>query len=86
MYQDHYHVGELVVITRGDWQGYSGVVSWPITQDEPGYVLIYSEGNIAGVQANYPDVKPADESSQGYTQLTYHLIKLSSYLIERAIL
>jgi hypothetical protein len=81
-----YQVGELVMVVHGEWKGYAGVVSWPITEENAGYVLVYIDGSIAGLQITSEEIKPADESYQGFTQLTYHLLKLSSYVIERSIL
>lgn len=79
-------VGELVTITSGEYEGYSGVVSWPVAENGFGYVLICHEGNIAGVRVFSGDVKLADASSQGFSQLSYHLLKLSSFVIEKSVL
>jgi hypothetical protein len=78
-------MGVTVSLVDGEWRGRAGVVSWPITPDTAGYVLIHVDGRIAGVQAGYRDVLPAPDS-EGFTQLTSQLIKLSSLLIESAIL
>jgi hypothetical protein len=86
MADSSYQLGDLVVITSGEWKDYAGVVSWPITENNVGYVLVYSDGRIAGVRVSDKEIKLADETSEGFTQLTYHLIKLSSYLIEKRIL
>lgn len=82
----NYPIGELVVITSGEWKGYGGVVSWPISDEQAGYVLFCSESRIAGLKVSGKDVRPADETYQGFTQLTYHLLKLSSHVIEKSIL
>lgn len=82
----NYQSGELVVLNIGDWKGYTGVVSWPITDTDAGYVLICSDGQIAGVKVSHKEIMLADENAQGFTQLAYHLIRLSSYVIEKRIL
>jgi hypothetical protein len=60
MSKDAYECGETVVVVQGQWQGHTGVVSWPIGKGEPGYVLIESDGWIAGRQAALEDVAPAE--------------------------
>jgi hypothetical protein len=86
MADNNYQLGELVIFTSGEWVGFAGVVSWPISREDPGYVLVHSEGRVAGVSTSYEDVMPADETAKGFTQLAYQLIKLSSQLIENAIM
>ena len=86
MEKSKYQVGDLVALLNGEWKDHAGIVSWPISKDDTGYVLIYSDGYIAGIKASSADVKRVDESYAGFTQLTYHLVKLSSHLIENAIL
>ncbi len=86
MADETYQIGELVTFVRGEWKGFSGVVSWLITKDEAGYVLVCSEGQVAGIPTSFEDILPADETAKGYTQLAYRLIKLSSHLIESAIM
>lgn len=86
MATENYQVGELVTFISGKWTGFSGVVSWPVTREDPGFVLLQSEGHVAGVITSYDDIEPADKSAQGFTQLAYRLIRLSSYLIEKAIM
>lgn len=81
-----FEIGDLVVVLQKEWEGAAGIVSWPIAHDEEGYVLVYLDGRVAGVRVAAGDVKPAESSTEGFTQLAYHLIKLSSHLIERAIL
>jgi hypothetical protein len=51
-----------------------------------GYVLIYSDGRIAGLHTSYEEILPTDQTTKGYTQLAHLLLKLSSHLIEKAIL
>jgi hypothetical protein len=86
MAEKNYQVGELVTFTGGEWTGYAGIVSWPITEDDAGYVLVQSDGRVAGLRASHEDIKSVGKSSKGFTQLAYQLIKLSSFLIEKAIL
>jgi len=86
MADENYQLGELVTFVSGEWAGFAGVVSWPITKEDAGYVLIHSEGRVAGVSTTYEDIMPADETAKGFTQLAYQLIKLSSRLIEKAIM
>jgi len=86
MEKSEYQFGDLVAMIRGEWKDHPGIVSWPISKDITGYVLIYSDGNILGVKASSGDVMGVDGSYAGFTQLTSHLIKLSSHLIEKAIL
>jgi hypothetical protein len=81
-----FDIGDLVVLLKKDWEGAAGIVSWPITHEEEGFVLVYSDGRVAGVRVAAADVEPAESSTKGFTQLAYHLIKLSSHLIEGAIL
>lgn len=86
MTQTTYQIGEMVVLVSGEWQGHAGVVSWPVSTEEVGYVLIYSDGRIAGLRTSYEEIVPTDETVEGYTQLAHLLLKLSSHLIEKAIL
>jgi hypothetical protein len=86
MADKNYQVGELVTFVSGEWKGFSGVVSWLITKDGAGYVLVCSEGQVAGIPTSFEEIVPADETAKGYTQLAYQLIKLSSHLIETTIM
>jgi hypothetical protein len=86
MADESYQLGELVTFVSGEWTGFAGVVSWPITKEDAGYILVNSEGRVAGIPATYEDIMPADETAKGFTQLAYQLIKLSSQLIENAIM
>jgi hypothetical protein len=86
MAEKTFQIGDLVTFIRGEWMGHAGIVSWPITKDDAGYVLVQFDGRIAGLRASNEDIESADKSSKGFTQLAYQLIKLSSYLIEKAIL
>ncbi|MCC7358427.1 MAG: hypothetical protein IT317_03060 [Anaerolineales bacterium] len=86
MTENEYRIGNLVVVVAGEWQGHAGVVSWPITPQEAGHVLVLSDGRIAGPRLSHAEVRLADAATRGYSQLAHGLIKLSSFLIERAIL
>jgi hypothetical protein len=86
MEKSEYQFGDLVAMITGEWKDHAGIVSWPISKDSTGYVLIYSDGFILGIKASSADVMGVDDSYTGFTQLTSHLIKLSSHLIEKAIL
>lgn len=81
-----YEVGELVMVTGGEWEGCAGVVSWPVTESQAGYVLVCSSSRVAGLKLTNKDIKPADETCRGFTQLTYHLLKLSSHVVEKSVL
>jgi hypothetical protein len=86
MADENYKQGAQVTFVSGEWAGMAGVVSWPISKEESGYVLVQSEGRVAGVLTSYEDIVLADETTKGFTQLAYQLIKLSSQLIENAIM
>ena len=86
MNQTQLQIGDIVLITTGEWAGAGGIVSWPISADEPGYVLVHSEGRIAGVRLSAADLSLADKPPSGFTQLTYQLNRLSSLLIEKSFL
>ncbi|MDO8056716.1 MAG: hypothetical protein Q6361_07635 [Candidatus Hermodarchaeota archaeon] len=86
MVNENFQVGELVKITNGEWKGFTGVVSWPVSKQDKGYVLVQSDGKVAGVLTSHDEIEPTDRSAQGFTQLAYQLIRLSSYLIEKAIM
>lgn len=53
MAEENYQVGELVTFIRGEWMGYAGVVSWPITEEDAGYVLVQSDGRVAGLRTSH---------------------------------
>jgi len=86
MSKDSYAFGDLVVVTGGEGQGRTSVVSQPISREAAGFVLFETETWITGRAAALDDVRPADEGTRGFTQLAYHLLKLSSLLIERNVL
>lgn len=63
----------MVILVCGEWQGHAGVVSWPVGTEESGYMLIYSDGRIAGLRTSYEDILPTDKNAEGYTQLAHSL-------------
>jgi len=79
-------VGDVVLFTSEAMHGTTGIISAPITEGNPGHVLIIKDGYIVGLQATFKDVIPADKSSQGFAQLAYNLIKLGSHVIEKRLL
>ena len=79
-------IGDLVILTKQQWHGFTGVVSLPITEESTGHVLVYADGHILGVEVSSEDVVLADESSEGFAQLAYALIKLGSHVIEKRLI
>jgi len=79
-------VGDIVRIETGEWAGYIGIVSKPVSEYQTGHVLVYGGGYILGVPVSLADVRPADKASKGYAQLAYNLIKLGSKVIEQGLL
>ena len=79
-------IGDLVTVLHQDWQGDVGIVTHPITQDHPGHVLIHQDGSVFGVSVSLEDVTLADESSEGFAQLAYTLVKLGSHVIEARLI
>ena len=86
MSQDSCAFGDLVVVTAGEGQGRTAVVSQPISREAAGSVLFESETWITGRAVALDDVRPAGEGTRGATQLAHQLLKLSSLLIERNVL
>ncbi len=78
--------GELVILRCTGWEGEAGIVTQPISQDSPGHVLVYQDGAVSGVPVTLGEVEPAGESSQGFAQLGYQLIKLGSLVIEQKLI
>lgn len=74
--------GDLVIILRPDWKGTAGIVTQPITLKNPGHVLVHRDGCILGISVSLQDVLPAEKSDQGFIQLGYLLLNLSSHFIE----
>lgn len=79
-------IGDLVKIMVKDMAGTVGIVTRPITPKNIGHVLVLKEGSIIGLDALIDDVEHVDESSEGFAQLGYHLIKLGSHVIEQRLL
>jgi hypothetical protein len=86
MSRKKFNVGDLILILKGDWAGKVGIISKPVTEQVPGHVLIHEDGAIIGMDASIEDIKLADDTDKGYTQLGYHLIKLGSLVIEQKLL
>jgi hypothetical protein len=79
-------IGDLVKILRDEWAGSVGIVTRPITEQKTGHVLLHKDGSILGMDASIEDVALVDESSEGFAQLVYHLIKLGSHVIEQKLI
>jgi hypothetical protein len=79
-------VGDVVSFTAEAMHGTTGIVSSPITEGNPGHVLVIKDGYIIGLEAALEDIVLADERSQGFAQLAYNLIKLGSHVIEKRLL
>ena len=86
MSKKEFNFGDMVVFSVEEWRGISGIVSRPITKDIKGHVLIHQDGHILGVDVSADKVDLADESSEGFTQLAYNLIKLGSHVIEQTLI
>jgi hypothetical protein len=81
-----YEIGDLVKILKGEWVGTVGIVTKPVDSQNTGHVLVYKSGSILGMDASIEDLEVADESSEGFAQLGYHLIKLGSHVIEQKLI
>jgi hypothetical protein len=86
MTKERYERGDLVMLQSEEFVGMAGIVSLPISAGERGHVLVQREGAIQGIAASLADVAPAGESSTGFAQLGYQLIKLGSYVIEQKLI
>jgi hypothetical protein len=78
--------GDLVKILSSGWAGSVGIVSKPITEQAKGHVLVFKDGFIQGMDATLEDIELVDESSEGFAQLGYLLIKLGSHVIEQKLI
>ena len=78
--------GDLVLLNDEKWGGAVGVVSQPISDLSGGHVLTLRDGNLVGVSVSVNDVRVAGESSAGFAQLAYGLIKMGSHVIEQRLL
>ena len=81
-----FSAGDLVKVLKEEWAGSVGIVTQPITEETPGHVLVHKEGAILGLEASSEDVDLAGESSEGFAQLGYQLIKLGSHVIEQKLI
>ncbi len=86
MSKDEFLVGDMVVLSTEEWQGISAIVSKPITKGSVGHVLIHVGGNIIGVTVSADEITLADETTKGFAQLAYNLIKLGSHVIEKTLI
>ena len=80
------NLGDLVQFPAAVLGGAVGVVSQPITADNPGHVLILHEEHLQGVPASNEDVGFANEDSAGFAQLASNLIKLGSHVLEKRLI
>ena len=79
-------IGDLIHILKDEWAGLVGIVTRPITEENVGYVLVHKNGYIFGIDVSIEDVELADQESEGFAQLGYHLIKLGSHVIEQKLM
>lgn len=86
MSQDTYQIGDMVVLVTGDLRGSSAIVSAPIEPGKDGHVLLIKDGCLLGISVSTADVTGIDESSQGFAQIAYKLIKLGSHVIEKTLI
>jgi hypothetical protein len=86
MSRPSFEPGDLVSILKPEWAGDVGIVTLPISEQEPGHVLLHHRGSILGIDAALADIAPAGETSVGFAQLGYQLIKLGSHVIEQKLL
>ena len=81
-----FNAGDLVKVLKDEWDGSVGIVTQPITREDIGHVLVHKDGVILGMDASSEDVDLAGESSEGFAQLGYQLIKLGSHVIEQKLI
>jgi hypothetical protein len=86
MSKDEFQVGDMVVLSSGQWRGISAVISQPLDEARRGHALIHVDGHIIGVSVSADEVQLADENAQGFAQLAYNLIKLGSHVIEQTLI
>jgi len=86
MSEKDFKTGDLISVRRGGWGEVVGIVSQPISETAMGHVLVYKDGTILGMEASITDVESVGESSEGFAQLGYHLIKLGSKVIEQKLI
>jgi hypothetical protein len=80
------NIGDLVMLRVDDQERFAGIVCEPITDEKAGHVLVLKDGNLHGITTAIDDVAPADESSKGFVQIAYNLIKLGSHVIENTLI
>ena len=78
--------GVLVKLTSPGKTGLVGIVTKAISQSTPGYILFLENGILQGMQATIDDVVVSDQSTAGFAQLAYNLIKLGSHVIEKKLI
>ena len=81
-----FKIGDMVKLSAEGFEGIGGVVCRPITEGSIGHVLVHRDGHVLGVDASADDVDLVDETSEGFAQLAYTLIKLGSHVIERVLI
>ena len=86
MSQKEFSLGDMVVLSTEEWRGICGVVSRPITEESKGHVLVHQDGYILGADVSADEVYLSDESTEGFAQLAYNLIKLSSRVIGQKLI
>ena len=86
MTEQKFEIGDLVDVLCKEWLGTVGIVTQPVGEHQTGHVLIYADESIVGLDASLEDLRLADESSAGFAQLGYHLIKLGSLVIEQKLI
>ncbi|MHB8114035.1 MAG: hypothetical protein ACYDHA_11330 [Bellilinea sp.] len=78
--------GVLVKLTSPGKTGLVGIVTKAISQSTPGYILFLENGILQGMQATIDDVVVSDQSTAGFAQLAYNLIKFGSHVIEKQLI
>jgi hypothetical protein len=81
-----YPVGDVVVLKTDNWQGSSAIVSKPIEPGKAGHVLLIHDSYLQGINVSFDEVEEIDETSKGFAQIAYRLIKLGSYVIEKTLI
>lgn len=81
-----FQVGDMVVLSTDNWRGSSAIVSHPIEPGKEGHVLLIKDGYLLGVNVSFDDVTEIDDTSQGFAQIAYKLIKLGSHVIEETLI
>ena len=79
-------MGDLVTVLLEDWKGLAGIVSQPVTADQPGHVPVHRDGCIFGARVTLQDVVPADRNEAGFAQLAYNPIQPGRHVIEAKLI